>query len=266
MTAFGLASTVFRARALGAAEFDLSRSHGFTQVELVSAPGHFDVTSAADVSQVRSSATASGVSVIALTVEPTAVQPALEAAVTLSCPLVIVRTRACTAARLRGPDHADAGTLRKLIDGLSSGLPDGVRMVIDFPAWPSFTAANLIDFLEADEAPVAGVCLDAGHAAIGGSAVDAAEELSGYLAAVRLHDNHGREDNHRVPWSGAIDWAAVVTSCWKAGFTGPWTFSPLEAADAGPASIDELLRRSVGARTRLQGILEDLAQPFTFAE
>lgn len=263
MTVFGLASTVFRARALGAAELDLCRSHGFTQIELVSAPGHFDVASAPDVTQIRSSAAASGVSVIALTVEPSAVQPALETAVALSCPRVIIRTRACTAARLKAPDHADAGTLRKVIDGVSAGLPDGVRIVIDFPAWTSFAAAGLVDFLEADDAPVAGVCLDAGHAALGGSTVDAAEELSGYLAAVRLHDNHGREDNHRVPWSGAIDWAAVVTSCWKAGFTGPWILAPLEAADAG---MDELLRRSVGARTRLQGILEDLAQPFTFAE
>ena len=263
MTVFGLASTVFRARALGAAELELAASHGFTQVELFNAPGHFDVASAADVTQVHSSAAASGVSVIALTVEPAAVQPALEAAVTLSCPLVIVRTRACAGARLKGADHADAGTLRKLMDSLSSGLPDGVRIALDFPAWPSFAAADLVDFLEADEAPGAGVCLDAGHAAIGGSAVDAAEELSGYLAGVRLHDNHGREDNHRVPWSGAIDWAAVVTSCWKAGFTGPWILAPLETADAG---IGELLRRAVGARTRLQGILEDLAQPFTFAE
>jgi len=263
MTPFGLASTVFRARSLGAPELDLVASNGFTQIEIVSAPGHFDVTKADNVANVRAAVAASGVSVVALTSEPATAHAALETAAVLSCPLVVVRTRACAGARLAGAEAADAGAIRKLLENLSPRLPPGVRIAIDFPAWPSFTVDAMVDFLEADEAPVAGVCLDAGHAALGGSAVDAAEELSGFLAGVRLHDNHGREDNHRVPWSGAIDWPAVITSCWKAGFTGPWILAPIASPDTG---TDDVLRRAVGARTRLQGILEDLAQPFTFAE
>jgi sugar phosphate isomerase/epimerase len=263
MTPFGLASTVFRARALGAPELDIAAASGFTQIEIVSAPGHFDVTSANDIANVRAATTASGVSVVALTSEPASTHAALDAAVALSCPLVIIRTRACAGARLIGAEAADTGVLRKLIDHLAPKIPAGVRIAIDFPAWPSLTVDDLVDFLEADDAPQAGVCLDAGHAALGGSAVDAAEELSGFLAGVRLHDNHGREDSHRVPWSGAVDWPAVITSCWKAGFTGPWILAPVAPAGAG---TDDVLRGAVGARTRLQGILEDLAQPFAFAE
>jgi sugar phosphate isomerase/epimerase len=263
MTPFGLASTVFRGRALGAPELNLAASSGFTQIEIVDAPGHFDVRSAADVANVRAAATASGVSVVALTSEPAAAQAALEAAEALSCPLLVIRTRACAGARLAGAETADTGLLRKLMDTLTSRVPTGVRLAIDFPGWPSLTVGQLVDFLEDDDAPGAGVCLDAGHAALGGSAVDAAEELSGFLAAVRMHDNQGREDSHRVPWAGAIDWPAVVTSCWKAGFTGPWILAPVTPPDQG---VEDVLRRAVGARTRLQGILEDLAQPFTFAE
>jgi len=263
MTPFGLASTVFRARALGAPELDLAASSGFTQIEIVAAPGHFDVTSAADVANVRAAAAASGVSVVALTSEPAAAQAALDAAAALTCPLVVLRTRACAGARLSPADAADSGVLRKLMDNLEPKLPAGIRIAIDFPAWPSLSAGDLVDFLEGDDAPRASVCLDAGHAALGGSAVDAAEELAGFLAGVRLHDNHGREDSHRVPWSGAIDWPAVITSCWKAGFTGPWILAPVASPDQ---STEDVLRRAVGARTRLQGILEDLAQPFTFAE
>jgi sugar phosphate isomerase/epimerase len=263
MTPFGLASTVFRARSLGAPELDLAASSGFSQIEIVAAPGHFDVTSADDVANVRAAAAGSGISVVALTSEPAAAQAALDAAAALSCPLVVVRTRPCAAARLTGADAADAGVLRKLLDNLAPKIPAGIRIAIDFPAWPSLSADDLVDFLESDDAPGAGVWLDAGHAAIGGSAVDAAEELSGFLAGVRLHDNHGREDTHRVPWAGTVDWPAVITSCWKAGFTGPWIFAPVASPDAG---AEDVLRRAVGARTRLQGILEDLAQPFTFAE
>jgi len=263
MTPFGLASTVFRARALGAPELDLAASHGFTQIEIVSAPGHFDVTSAAGVADVRAAAAASGISVAAVTSEPVAAQAAVDAAVLLNCPLVVIRTRACAGARLAAAEAADAGVLRKLMDHLASRVPAGVRIAIDFPGWPSLTMNQMVDFLEDDEAPRAGVCLDAGHAALGGSAVDAAEELSGFLAAVRLHDNQGREDSHRVPWAGAVDWPAVITSCWKAGFAGPWILAPVTSPDHG---TEDVLRRAVGARTRLQGILEDLAQPFTFAE
>lgn len=263
MTPFGLASTVFRARALGAPELDLAASSGFTQIEIVAAPGHFDVTSADVVASVRAATAASGVTVIALTSEPAAAAAALDAAVALACPLVVIRTRACAGARLAGAEAADTGMLRKLLDNLAPKIPAGVRLAIDFPAWPSFAAADLVDFLEGDDAPDAGVCLDAGHAALSGSVVDAAEELSGFLAGVRLHDNQGREDSHRVPWAGAVDWPAVITSCWKAGFTGPWILAPVATPDHG---AEDVLRRAVGARTRLQGILEDLAQPFTFAE
>lgn len=263
MTPFGLASTVFRARALGAPELDLAAAHGFTHIEIVDAPGHFDVRSAADVARVSAAAAGSGVSVVALTSEPAAAPAALDAALALSCPLVVVRTRACAGARLAGADAADAGMLRKLMDNLAPRLSASVRMAIDFPGWPSLTVDQLVDFLEDDDAPGAGVCLDAGHAALGGSAVDAAEELSGYLAGVRMHDNQGREDSHRVPWAGSVDWPAVITSCWKAGFTGPWILAPVASPDHG---TEDVLRRAVGARTRLQGILEDLAQPFTFVE
>jgi len=267
MNVFGLASTVFRGHALGPRDLDLAAASGFTQVEVVAAPGHFEVTSEAAVAQLQAAAAAAGVSVLALTVEPAATQAALQAAVALSCPSVIVRTRTCTGARLAAAPHADAGMLRKLIDDVAPQIPSGVKVAIDFPAWPAFTSDDLVEFLESGDAAAAGVCLDAGHAALGGSAVDAAETLSGFLHVVRLHDNHGREDNHRVPGSGAIDWPAVMTSCWKAGFTGPWILAPIDAADGSPnGASDETVRRAVGARTRLQAILEDLAQPFTFTE
>ena len=99
MTPFGLASTVFRARPLGAPELDLAASHGFTQIEIVNAPGHFEVTSAADVARVRAAAAASGISVAALTSEPVAAHAAQDAASSVSFPLVVIRNRACAGAR-----------------------------------------------------------------------------------------------------------------------------------------------------------------------
>ena len=52
-----------------------------------------------------------------------------------------------------------------------------------------------------------GICLDFGHAHLDGDLVDAIETVSEHLIAVDVHDNHGRTDDHLVPFEGTIDWA-----------------------------------------------------------
>ncbi len=88
-----------------------------------------------------------------------------------------------------------------------------------------------------------------------------AEVLSGLVMATLLHDNSGRDDLHRAPGEGTVNWPAVLTRCWKTGFTGPWIIDVVEEPGRSDA-----LTRAVGARARLQAILEDLAQPMTFTE
>ena len=262
MTTFGLSSTVFRGRVPGARDFERAVAHGFTALELVAAAGHFDVASASDVAELRAGATAAGISILAITAEPAAARSALEAATVLDCPLVVIRTQACAGLKLSAA-AADSGVLKKLVEDLGPAPDAGLRIAVDFPAWRSFSAEDLVEFLEEAAMPWLGATLDAGHANLGGSAVDAAEALSGFLTLVRLHDNHGRDDSHRLPGAGTIEWPAVITSCWKADFTGPWILAPTAS---GEGSAEEVLHRAVGARTRLQAILEDLAQPFTFTE
>ena len=111
-----------------------------------------------------------------------------------------------------------------------------------------------------DDAPI-GVCLDIGHAHLGEGAPEAIELLSGYVLITHLHDNQGREDSHRVPFSGSVDWPATLMELWKTGFTGPALFEVSAAVDVAAA-----LTRVIGARTRLQAILDDLAQPMVFPE
>lgn len=105
----------------------------------------------------------------------------------------------------------------------------------------------------------AGVCLDVGHAHMMGGAPEAAEALAGHVITTHIHDNNGRSDDHLVPFAGTLDWPAVLTSLWKVGYGGRLVF---EVADAGDAA--GVLERTVGARDRLQAILDDLAEPFEF--
>jgi sugar phosphate isomerase/epimerase len=96
---------------------------------------------------------------------------------------------------------------------------------------------------------------------VGGDAPEAIEILSGHILTTHLSDNHAQDDAHRAPGSGSVDWPAVLTELWKTGYAGP-AIIELAADQDAPAA----LTRAVGARTRLQAILDDLAQPMVFPE
>ena len=53
-------------------------------------------------------------------------------------------------------------------------------------------------------------CYDAGHANIWCKDTDWLSLYADRLAAVHLHDNHGKEDDHIIPPTGTIDWTCVM--------------------------------------------------------
>jgi sugar phosphate isomerase/epimerase len=110
------------------------------------------------------------------------------------------------------------------------------------------TPAALVDMIEQDlEGLDVGVCLDYGHAHLLGDLGEAIETLSGHLLTTHVHDNHGKRDEHLVPYAGTIDWDVAIMETQKVGYDGVLM---LEVADAGDP-ID-VLRRSVDARQRLE--------------
>ena len=124
------------------------------------------------------------------------------------------------------------------------------------------TPDALIDLLDGDlELGDAAVCLDFGHAHLVGGAPEAIDALAGYIITTHVHDNRGRDDDHLVPFAGTIDWPLTLMTMVKVGYTGPWIF---ELPDHGDAVAT--LKRAVSARARIQAILDDLGQPFPFAE
>lgn len=51
-----------------------------------------------------------------------------------------------------------------------------------------------------------GLCYDSGHANMGGVGLDGLEPLKDRLTAVHLHDNDGMNDQHKIPFTGTVDW------------------------------------------------------------
>lgn len=90
-----------------------------------------------------------------------------------------------------------------------------------------------------------GVCLDYGHAHLMGDLGEAIETLSGHLWTTHVHDNHGRRDDHLVPFAGSIDWDAAIMTTQKIGYDDVLMF---EVADTGDPL--QVLRRTQKARTR----------------
>ena len=93
----------------------------------------------------------------------------------------------------------------------------------------------------------AGICLDYGHANLTGDLSDAIETVGGHLWTTHVHDNDGRKDDHRVPFTGRIDWDVAIMETQKIGYDGVLMF---EVADTGDPV--DVLKRTAKARERIE--------------
>ncbi len=65
-----------------------------------------------------------------------------------------------------------------------------------------------------------GFCYDSGHASMTGCQ-DFVARYASRLLCTHLHDNDGRNDQHRLPGSGVADWKMILGSLKQSGFAGP---------------------------------------------
>jgi sugar phosphate isomerase/epimerase len=129
--------------------------------------------------------------------------------------------------------------------------PLGVRIAAEVIPNDLSRPGSLVNLIEEDlESAEIGICLDFGHAHMEGDLVDAIEVASGHLAAVHVHDNRGRADDHLLPFEGTIDWPAALTAVQKVGYDGPMIF---EIAGRGPAR--DMLVRARTARRRMEEMM-----------
>ena len=123
-----------------------------------------------------------------------------------------------------------------------------VRFALEVMPNPLSSAAAICHLIEEQlDGLDVGVCLDYGHANLMGDLSDAIETVSGHLWTTHVHDNDGRNDDHRVPFAGRIDWDAAIMETQKIGYDGALMF---EVADTGDPL--EVLKRATKARERLE--------------
>ena len=79
---------------------------------------------------------------------------------------------------------------------------------------------------------------------------EAIETVSGHLRSTHLHDNHGKRNDHLVPYAGSIAWEMAMMETQKIGYEGAFVF---ELAPGGDPV--DTLKRAAKARARLEQTL-----------
>jgi sugar phosphate isomerase/epimerase len=111
------------------------------------------------------------------------------------------------------PKDRDCGRVwdgaRRFIDSLlEAARPLGVRL-----AFENLAARGTWEMLERllahYDAAAVGLCYDSGHGNMVPGSLEALDKLRGRLFSVHLHDNDGSADQHRLPFTGTVDWARL---------------------------------------------------------
>lgn len=176
---------------------------------------------------------------------------ALEVAKTIPFGLLVVHVGTPDTKAGAGDNNRGAAT-RSIEEICRLAEPLGVRVALEVIPNVLSTPSSLVAMLERElELPVAGICLDFGHAFLGGDVPDAIETVAEHLIATHVHDNHRRTDEHLVPYRGAINWDAALMSMQKIGYDGTYV---MELANIGtPAAVLEDARK---ARQQLESAAE----------
>lgn len=284
---FGLSTHLFHGDRLSRGHLETIKAHGFDEVELFATRTHLDYHDPRYLDTLQEALSATGVRAVSMhapicesyvagvwgraysnatgdtprrleAVEET--KAALTAARRLGCDVVVLHLGLPVTQDIPPGDNDRAAVRRSLEALAEASATTGVPLALEVLPNDLSDPDVLVHYLDELEW-TAGVCLDFGHANLRDGAPEAAETLSGHVVTTHVHDNHGTLDNHLVPFEGTIDWPRTLTAMWKIGYSGRFIF---EVADHGDAM--GVLRRTVGARTRLQAILDGLSEPLPFDE
>lgn len=274
---FGLSTHLFHEQRLVREHLEAVAAHGFTALELFATRTHFDYRDPAAVEALAGWLQATGLRLhsvhapIAEGYAGGAWGPALSTAATdaaqraraldeCRAALTLARTipyeflvvhlgQPEGTAPLPGDNSRDAA--RRSVEQLHEAAAEA-RVSLALEVIPNRLSEPeaLVRLLDDLELKGAGVCLDFGHALIGGDVVDAVEAISGALVTTHVHDNRGRTDDHLLPFEGRLDWERALFACQKVGYEGVWMFEP--AMSATPV---EVLARARRACERFREIL-----------
>lgn len=100
---------------------------------------------------------------------------------------------------------------------------------------------NLALALDTFESPCVKFCYDSCHHSNYAPETDLLEQYGDRLAAIHLHDNGGKHNQHQLPFDGTIDWTDVMRRITLTGYQGATALEPMNW-DYEHLSIREFLQ------------------------
>jgi sugar phosphate isomerase/epimerase len=236
---FGISTRLFHDARLTRDHLVHVAAHDFEAIELYVTPEHFDVHDPAAVDQLAEWLSDTRLVLHSVHAHAAASLDDLQATIAICATIpfrfLVMHRPAASTERVLGAVTEAAG---------AAGIEVALEVLNDRHS----NAHALVALLEEDldELPL-GICLDIGHAHLGGDLSEALETVSGHLLTTHVHDNGGRQDDHLIPYSGGIAWETTIMELQKVGYDGALMFELAPGGD--PAQV---LSRAARARTRLE--------------
>jgi sugar phosphate isomerase/epimerase len=175
-------------------------------------------------------------------------QAALALAATVPYRYLVVHVGVPVDRATPGDNQPDAAR-RSVVEIVEAAAKVHVQVALEVMPNPLSGAAGLVRAIEEElEGVDIGICLDYGHAHLMSDLGEAIETVSGHLWTTHVHDNHGKRDEHLVPYAGSINWDTAMMETQKIGYDGVLMF---EVAANGTDPVD-VLARAMKARERLE--------------
>ncbi|MFA5447798.1 MAG: sugar phosphate isomerase/epimerase family protein [Sphaerochaeta sp.] len=101
-------------------------------------------------------------------------------------------------------------------------------------------AADLVTLVDKFDSPNAAICYDTGHAHLcGHDLVEDIYMMGNRLKATHIVDNHGKSDEHLLPFFGTIEWEKVIPALREIGYTGELTLECMFFTQYLPEALKE---------------------------
>lgn len=111
--------------------------------------------------------------------------------------------------------------------------------VENLPLQVTDTPEDINRFIEELESPYYGALLDTGHGRISG--IEPHEYIRrlkpGSLVGIHVQDQHGKKDEHIIPYMGETDWAAFADALREAGYKGPMSLEIVHFMEKVPKEL-----------------------------
>ena len=154
------------------------------------------------------------------------------------------------------PKAAYWARLRRSLDDLKPPACDSrVRIALENLS-PTESFDTIEEVLSQYGPEYVGLCYDSGHGNISGHGLNRLERLKDRLISLHLHDNDASGDQHKLLFSGTVDWPRLAGIVARSSYT-KWVSMETTMGNTGIADETEFLARALETGTAFARMIDE---------